>query len=146
MAVKKGPMGLSLNLQHDYITLKTPNGNYTSSWGGAKASGKLALNGKAFRAIDVYVETERKTKNMGDVKESLLDPKVLTRLWPDWNEDVPKNDFTPTEKVKFIPDSMYAKKFPKGGVVTKVSRKNVFIRLEDTKEVIGFDYTTLKRV
>ena len=30
MAVKKGPMGLSLNLQHDYITLKTPNGNYSA--------------------------------------------------------------------------------------------------------------------
>jgi hypothetical protein len=143
MATEKGPNGLSLNIQRDYITLKTPNGNYTSSWGGAKASGKLALDGKAFRNIDTYVETERKNRPMGEVMRSLLDPNLLTSLYPNWNEEVKKNDFVKTDKVKFSKDTIFSKKYPKGGVVVDVRKKNVFIRLIDTNEVIGFDYQTL---
>jgi len=78
--------------------------------------------------------------------ESLLDPKVLTKLWPNWNDEVQKNDFKPTDKVKFIPTSLFAKKYPKGGVVKEVARKNVYISLADTGEVIGFDYLTLKKI
>lgn len=42
---------LSLNEQHDYITLKTPNGNYTHSRFSSKASGKLAYHPTAFKNI-----------------------------------------------------------------------------------------------
>ena len=145
MATVKGTKGLSLNIQHDYITLKTPNGNYTSSWSGAKASGKLATDGKAFSAIDKYVQTKIKGSNYGDVMKTLLNPKVLTTLWPDWNQKVEENTFKPTDNVKFK-EGLFVKKYPKGGVVTRVARKYVYMRLADTNEVIGFDYNILVKV
>lgn len=142
MATIKGKNGLSLNVQHDYITLKTPNGNYTTSWGGSKGSGKLGQNDKAFSAIDKYIETNRKNSNLGDVMKTLLDPKVLSSLWSDWNEEIKKNDFIPTDTVKFN-QPLFMKKYPNGGVVVKVAKKYVYIKLTDTNETIGFDYNTL---
>jgi hypothetical protein len=139
MAIIKGTNGLSLNEQHDFITLRTPNGNFTTSWNGAKASGKLAQNSKAFNALDKYVQT---SSNFGEAMRSLLDPKVLTSLWSDWNEEVKQNLFLPEDKVVFVP-GLFTKKYPKGGIVTQVAKKNVYIRLADTNQVIGFDYQYL---
>lgn len=142
MATIKGKSGLSLNVQHDYITLKTPNGNYTSSWGGSKGSGKLAQDDKSFVAIDKYVETNKKKSSVGDVMKTLLDPKVLSSLWSNWNEEIKVNDFVPTDKVKFN-ITPFIKKYPRGGEVVKVAKKYVFIKLIDTNETIGFDYNVL---
>lgn len=144
MATIKGKNGLSLNVQHDYITLKTPNGNFTTSWSGAKGSGKLAQDNTAFSNIDNYIQTKIKGSNLLDVMKTLLDPKVLSTLWSGWNDEIKKNDFKPTDKVKFN-ISAFTKKYPNGGVVVKVAKKYVFIRLADTNEVIGFDYNTLVR-
>ena len=66
MAIVKGTNGLSLNIQHDYITLRTPNGNYTTSWGGAKASGKLGSHKTAFNNIDKFVQEKMKNSTAGD--------------------------------------------------------------------------------
>lgn len=140
MASIKGTNGLSLNIQHDYITLKTPNGNFTTSWGGAKASGKLAKNQKAFNALDKYVQS---SENFGDAMKNLLKPEILTTLWSDWNAPVKKNDFVPGDVVKFESDSLFAKKYPNGGVVNSVSRVNVFIKLADCPGICGFDYKEL---
>jgi len=146
MAIVKGKNGLSLNIQHDYITLRTPNGNFTNSWGGAKASGKLAMDNKAFNAIDKFIQINSKNSNYKDVMVTLLDPKVISPLWSGWNEEVKKNDFQINDKVKFIPNCLFTKKYPNGGVVKKVSRKNVFITLLDgKKETIGFDFQFLTR-
>ncbi len=142
MATIKGTNGLSLNVQHEYITLKTPNGNFTTSYSGARASGKLASNSAAFNALDKYVQTTMKKSNAGDAMKNLLDTKVLTSLWPNWNEKVLTNDFKPTDKVKFN-QSLFIKKYPNGGVVMKVAKKYVYLKLADTNEVIGFDYNTL---
>ena len=144
MSIVKGKNGLSLNIQHDYITLRTPNGNFTTSWSGAKASGKLAMNDKAFKAIDKYIQTKSKTSDFGSVMNTLLDPKVLSSLWSEWNEEVKTNDFVINDNVKFITNTIFATKYPNGGIVKSVSRKNVFITLVDGKqETIGFDYQVL---
>jgi hypothetical protein len=145
--MKKSKEPLTLNIQHDYITLKTPNGNYTTSWNGARASGKLAYHPTAFTNIDKYVQTEVKKPgaNYGDVMASLTDPKILSTLWPEWNETVEPNNFVPTDKVVFNQPAFF-KKYPKGGIVKSVSRKNVYIQLFDTNEVIGFDYQTLTKI
>lgn len=143
MAIVKGTNGLSLNIQHDYITLRTPNGNFTTSWCGSKASGKLAQNNKAFNALDNYVQTEGKKTSFGDAMNNLLKPEILSTLWSDWNATVKKNTFVPGDVVKFESNSLFAKKYPKGGIVQKVSRVNVFIKLADKNEVCGFDYQTL---
>ncbi len=84
MATTKKTNGLSLNTQHDFITLKTPNGNFTVSWRGTKASGKLALNKKAFDALDNYVQTESEKSSYGEAMNNLLKPEVITSLWSDW--------------------------------------------------------------
>lgn len=137
---------LSLNIQHDYITLRTPNGNFTTSWSGARSTGKLATHPTAFKKIDNYVETEKKKRTVGEVMESLTDPKVLSKLWPEWDEVVEPNLFLTSDKVVFKKDCMFLKHYPKGGEVVKVARKNVYIRLLDTNEVIGFDYQLLNKV
>lgn len=139
---------LSINVQHDYITLRTPNGNYTTSWGGSKSSGKLASHRTAFNNIDKYVQKEMKTSKLIDVMTNLTIPSVLSTLWSEWNEVVTVNDFEPTQRVVFTND-FFIKRYPNGGVVQSVSRKNVYIKLVDGKyagQTIGFDYQTLKRV
>ena len=130
MAIVKGTNGLSLNIQDDYLTLRTPNGNYTASFSGAKASGKLASDKNAFQSIDKYVENAVKNSNYGDVMKTLLDPKLLTSLWPAWNEKIEPNLILVGDTVKFI-NSTFAKKYPNGYLVKKVARKNVFIQLSE---------------
>jgi hypothetical protein len=56
MIIKGSEKTLTINAQHDYLTLRTPNGNYTSSWSGAKASGKLGTHPTAFNNIDKFIE------------------------------------------------------------------------------------------
>ena len=132
MSIVKGTNGLSLNVQRDYITLRTPNGNYTTSFGGAKGSGKLT--NKAFKSIDTFVENQMKTKSPLDAMKMLLDEKVLTSLWSEWNEKVETNDFKIGDVVEFKKDCIFFKKY-KGGEVKKVARKNVFIKVETTGSV-----------
>ena len=133
---------LSLNVQYDFITLKTPNGNFTVNRSGAKASGKLA--DEAFTTINDYINNKTKTNTLSEAMESLLDPKVLESLWKGWNKPVPVNNFVAGENVKFV-NPLFIKRYPNGGVVSKVSNKYVFIQLADTKEVIGFDYQSLTK-
>lgn len=136
---------LSLNEQHDYITLKTPNGNYTHSRYSSKASGKLAYHPTAFKNIDKYVQNEGKTRGLIDVMKDLTNPEILSKLWAEWDEQVPFNLFLPTDKVVFnLP--IFLKKYPKGGVVKSVKRKTVYVHLSDTNEVCGFDYLVLDKV
>ena len=142
MAIVKGPdKSITLNEQRDYLTLRTPNGNFTTSWGGAKSSGKLATHPTAFRAMDRFVQTEGKKTSIGESMRLLLDPKVLSKFWPEWNETVKPNTFVVGDVVSFDPSSMFAKKH-KGGVVVKVARKSVFIRQPDNT-LCGFDYQIL---
>lgn len=141
MIIKGSEKSLTINAQNDYLTLRTPNGNYTSSFGGAKASGKLATHPTAFSNIDKFVENEKKTKSPLEAMKLLLDPKVLSNLWKEWNETVKPNLFLPGDTAVFIPNSLFAKKY-KGGEVTKVARKTVYLKL-NTNEVIGFDYQCL---
>jgi len=145
MSIIKGKHGLSLNVQHDYITLRTPNGNYTSSWGGARASGKLAQSKNGFNNIDKYVETIKKEKVLIDVMKDLIKTEIISTLWSGWNEEIKKNDFASGNNVKFN-NSLLAKKYPNGGVVKNVARKYVYVHLVDGDSVCGFDYNTLEKV
>jgi hypothetical protein len=141
MIIKGSEKTLTINAQHDYLTLRTPNGNYTSSWSGAKASGKLGTHPTAFNNIDKFIENEKKTKSSLEAMKLLLDPKILSKLWKEWNETVKPNLFLAGDTAIFDPISIFSKKY-KGGVVTKVARKTVYLKLA-TNEVIGFDYQSL---
>ncbi len=85
MAIETNKQGtLSLNFQHDYITLRTPNGNFTTSYGGAKVSGRMASEPGLFKQLDTFVQTFQGTK--GDAMRALMDEQKLTSFWPDWNK------------------------------------------------------------
>ena len=64
-----------LNVQHSYITLKLPTGNFTTSFGGAKVSGQLVKMKGAFEALDSYVRNASKTKSFGEAMNDLLDTR-----------------------------------------------------------------------
>jgi len=75
MAIRKTThVAPKLNVQHNYITLKLPTGNFTTSYGGAKCSGQLVKMKGAFEALDKYVQTAAKTKSYGDAMNDLLNP------------------------------------------------------------------------
>ena len=141
MKTKSAKPLLSLNDQHDYITLRTPNGNYTVSFGGAKASGKLASHPTAFNKIDKYVMGYN---TVGEAMKTLLNPDILSTLWAEWNEKVEENSFQVGDKVVFN-HNLFIKKYPNGGVVESVKRKTVYILLTDTNETVGFDYQFLTK-
>jgi len=136
---------LSLNVQHEYITLKTPNGNFTTSYRGAKASGKLAAHPTAFKELDKYIHQsvkDGKIKNYGDAMETLLDPKVLSKFWAEWDEDL--NVVGIGDKVTFT-EKLFLKHHPNPGIVKEVKRKTAYVEFPDGK-VIGFDMGFLVKV
>lgn len=122
---------LSLNVQYDYITLKTPNGNFTNGRYGAKASGKLASHPTAFKNIDDFCQASK--DNILDVMKKLLDPEQLAALWPEWDETL--NIVSVGDTV--VPTGPFAKKYPQPGVVVSVKRKTAYVKF--STEVIGFD-------
>lgn len=143
MIIRGKHKSLTINSQRNYITLRTPNGNYTCKFSGATASGKLAHHPTAFKNIDNFIMKENKKTNYGEAMKKLLDPDLLTELWPEWNEAIQKNEFKIGDNAIHKPDSIFRKKYPKGGKVVKVARKNVYLQIEGERGAIGFDYNYL---
>ena len=58
MAIEKSKHSpkLSLNVQHDYITLRTPNGNFTAGYSRFKASG--GITNESFTKLMKFVEEQ----------------------------------------------------------------------------------------
>ena len=101
MATKTKTSTPKLNIQHNYITLKLPTGNFTTSFGGAKVSGQLVKIKGAFQALDKYVQTTSKTKSVGDAMNDLLNPTLLNKLVPGWDKPVVAEIFVAGDKVVF---------------------------------------------
>ncbi len=137
-----------LNVQHDYITLKLPTGNFTVSFGGVKVSGQLVNMPGAFRALDQYVQKERKEKNMGDVMNQLTDPIILDSLVPGWDKPIIADKFTEGDIVKFK-GAPFSTKFPEKYVVNSHKGKYVYINLPQKDGSIrntGFDAIEFQKV
>ena len=132
MATKKQTSKLSLNVQHDYLTLKTPNGCFTVNRSGAKASGKLVM---AFDKIDNHIQhlVKVKNKNYEEAMKTLLDENLMTKLFPQWNDEL--NSFTKGDMVKMT--DVFAKKYPGVYEVTEMKRKTCYVKTPNG--VIGFD-------
>lgn len=130
---------LSLNKQHDYITLRTPNGNYTVSWKGAKATGRLVQDDKAFTAIDNFIMAQ---DNYLDGMKELLKVGVIRKLWKNFDkvyavEKIEVGDFiTLTD--------LFAKKYPGKYEVKEVKRVTIFIQIED--DVMGISKDFMNKV
>lgn len=144
MATKKSQCGkLKLNVQHEYITLTTPNGNFTTSYRGNKSTGKLSDH---FKAFCDYMDNHGH-KTTGEAMEALLNPSKLAELFPGWDTPVPVNDFKEGEEVRFT-HPLFIKDYPSGGTVKSIAKKYVYLTLKDGKhagKTIGFDYTGLTR-
>ena len=136
-----------LNIQHNYITLKLPTGNFTTSYGGAKASGQLAKMPGAFQALDKYVQTAGKTKSFGEAMNDLLNPVLLDQLVPGWDKPVIAEVFVAGDKVVFK-SGMFAKKYPGTYDVRSQKGKYTYITVVNkvgVAENIGFDSTELTK-
>lgn len=147
MATKTKTAAPKLNIQHNYITLKLPTGNFTTSYGGAKASGQLAKMPGAFQALDKYVQTAGKTKSFGEAMNDLLNPVLLNKLVPGWDKPVIAEVFVAGDKVVFK-SGMFAKKYP--GTYDVRSQKGKYTYITVTNKVgvaenVGFDSTELTK-
>jgi hypothetical protein len=137
-----------LNVQHNYITLKLPTGNFTTSYGGAKCSGQLVKMKGAFEALDKYVQTAAKTKSYGEAMNDLTNPTLLNKLVPGWDKPVIADTFTAGDLVSFT-DSLFTKKYPGKFVVSSVKGKYTYIKVINKRtgltENVGFASTELKK-
>lgn len=147
MATKTKTAAPKLNIQHNYITLKLPTGNFTTSYGGAKASGQLAKMPGAFQALDKYVQTAGKTKSFGEAMNDLLNPVLLNKLVPGWDKPVIAEVFVAGDKVVFK-SGMFAKKYPGTYDVRSQKGKYTYITVVNkvgVAENVGFDSTELTK-
>ena len=147
MATKTKIAAPKLNIQHNYITLKLPTGNFTTSYSGAKASGQLAKIPGAFQALDRYVQTAGKTKSFGEAMNDLLNPVLLDQLVPGWDKPVIAEVFVAGDKIVFK-SGMFAKKYP--GTYDVRSQKGKYTYITVTNKVgvaenVGFDSTELTK-
>lgn len=145
----KGQRGLSLNIQHDFLTLKMPTGSFTVNRNGAKASGQLVSMKGAFEALDKYIHDKSKGSSFGDVmKEMVAKPEILDELVPGW--DKPKEiTLKPGDTVK-MSEPAFAKKYPDEYKVKDVRKTNVFIEVPKKGgggvDIIGFPKYGLEQV
>ena len=147
MATKTKTSTPKLNIQRNYITLKLPTGNFTSSFSGAKASGQLVKMKGAFQALDNYVQTASKTKSFGEAMNDLLNPVLLDQLVPGWDKPVIAEVFVAGDKVVFK-SGLFAKKYP--GTYDVRSQKGKYTYITVTNKVgvaenVGFDSTELTK-
>lgn len=109
----------TLNNQHEYITLRMPNGNFTVSFNGYKASGGIVQAGtEVFKRFVKFVDEGRKTKSIGEVMQELTDETVLSSLWQDWDKVI-KNPFKVGNRVVMPKKMNYG-----AGEIYKVTKKN----------------------
>jgi hypothetical protein len=116
---------LSLNVQHDYITLRTPNGNFTMSFGGYRASGKLASHPTAFNAIMKFLK-EHKGTNIEQMTD-LTKEEILSTLYPEWNASTSVN-YGVGDMVRFT-SPHFVKTYPATYKVLEMKMKKVIIDL-----------------
>jgi predicted ATP-dependent Lon-type protease len=136
-----------LNIQRNYITLKLPTGNFTTSFGGAKVSGQLVKMKGAFEALDKYVQTASKTKSFGEAMNDLLNPTLLNKLVPGWDKPVIAETFIVGDQVVFK-SGLFAKKYTGTYEVKGTKGKYTYITITNKvgkTEIAGFDSTELTK-
>ena len=146
--MKKSTILPKLLVNHDYITLKLPTGNFTTSRSGAKVTGQLVNMGNAFNVLDNYIQTQAKTRTMFAAFNDLLNPKLLDKLVPNWNNPIIAENLVEGDFVKFTSTS-FIKKYPNSYVVRYTKGKYTYILVPNKKgelESIGFYSTELKKV
>lgn len=134
---------LSLNVQFDYITLKTPNGTFTSGRSGLKSTGRLAeVFDKIVKAYDL--EMKKKGATIMTVMEKFTDEYFMSDLWPEWNKEH-INEITGGCTIEFTHPA-FTKKYPGKGLVTEIKKKYAYVKFPNEPRPIGFDMIYMKKV
>lgn len=119
---------LSLNVQHDYITLRTPNGNFTVNRYGTKAT---VMDKESFGRLNEFVNS-RPDLSYTQIMEMLLDPNVLSGLYPNWDEE--KRSFKAGDTVDFT-NPLVTKDFGTKGTIIKSTKSNAVVKFQNGKMV-----------
>lgn len=130
-----------INTRKGGMSLVTPNGRFSMSYGGERASGYLAhpSQSKAFHNLINFVNAESKKEGMNNGKafEKLADEKILTALWPDWNKST-ENPFDIGQRVQMSIER-YRPKYGLGSVV-EIRGKDVVVSWDKGARVcMSFD-------
>lgn len=128
---------IKLNVQHEYITLGMPNGNFTISYNGYKCSGGLSFDQAGFDSLVKFVKDKNNGKNMGEIMAKLANEEVLSKVWPNWDKPAKVTIYQIGAKVKIaakLPDGSPIRVNPAKygiGVVTEdKGKKSVTVRWE----------------
>lgn len=136
---KKGPAGYSLNIQHEYITLRTPYGNYTTSYRGEKLSGRLTtIDGLLMRLYN-YTKEKAKGSTFGAAMEALMDN--FETIVPEVKNLPETEKFEVDDVVTIKDDAAYSsikKKYPKEYPIRRIEKKYAYIELP-TGQRMGLD-------
>jgi len=130
---------IKILVNHDYLSVVTPNGRFTLNRSGYKASGLMCV-GKTFNNIAKHVDEQlAKGLNNEEALKTLLDEKTMSKLFPDWNkEDIV---YTAGQTVKLI--SVFAKKYPSNYEIVEVKRKTIYLNLNGQKIGINRSFIEL---
>lgn len=134
---------LSLNVQFDYITLRTPNGTFTTGRNGLKATGLLINHFDAFRkAYDKAMSEHAAT--VKSVMEKFTDEDFIASIWPEWNK-VNTINIDAGDTV-ILTEPIFLKKYPNAGTVTEVKKKYAYVKFPEQPSPIGFDMIYMKKL
>jgi predicted ATP-dependent Lon-type protease len=128
-----------LNEQYDYITLTTPNGNFTCNRNGYKSTGDLAMHPTAFDEMKAFVEKERDRSNLGEAMRKLATPEQMDKFFPGW-DIVKTNPFEIADTVSIPSMKKYT-----GGEVIEKRKKNCLVKFSDGLVTVPFTMLTLEK-
>lgn len=120
---------LSLNVQYDYLTLRTPNGNFTVNRYGTKCT---KMDSKSFDLLTKYVNASLGKMNYQEIMESLLNPTTLSKYFPNWDAE-PKS-FKVGQDVTFT-NPQIVKRFGSSATIVEVLRSNVVVQFINKQRV-----------
>lgn len=145
MATVKGQKpGYSLNIQHEFLTLKTPYGNYTTSYSGEKMSGQLVTIPGAFKRCNEYIAkffADNKGKNNQDAMVALMND--FEKVVPEVADLGETQTLEPGDVVRFK-DGHFKKKYPGEYVIDNVKKSSAFVRL-DGGGLMGFPVYSMEK-
>lgn len=135
---------LSVNEQHEYITLRTPNGNFTTSYSGYKATG--GIDQVTFNKLVKFLETG--TGSVGKKMEKLLNPTTLSKYFPNWDSAPKKPSYkkgdTITINESWMKNLLMKHYGTNVGIVEKINPKNLVVRMAGSRECVSVPLSDLK--
>ena len=118
---------LSLNIQHEYITLRMPNGSFTYGFSRIKATG--GVGEESFDRLIGFME-EGTGNPLSKMKE-LLQPEILGSLCPEWSLSPSEHGFKKGDRV-IVDDPLVLREYgTTRAVVEKVGRVNLVLQFPD---------------